>query len=112
MNLLWVTFKKPTVPLDRFGIKLSDAFPRHQTSMTKQPAAKLCCIGWFMYSSKQINSTTFVSKRKIALGIPQEVEIGISYRTIVNEYGKGPQYSQDNSTAAAIHLDTDERFYM
>jgi hypothetical protein len=65
-----------------------------------------------MYSSKQINLTTFVSETKVALGIPQDVEIGISYRTIVNEYGKRPQYNRDDPPAAAIHLDIDERFYM
>ena len=116
MNLRWVTFKKPPVPLERFGMELSDALLLHKMSMNKQPlpcqAAKTCCIGWFMYSSKQINSTSFVSETKIALGIPQDVEIGISYRTIVNEYGKRPQYNRDDPPAAAIHLDIDERFYM
>ena len=116
LNLRWVTFKKPPVPMDRFGMELSDALPLHKMSMNKQPmpcqAAKSCCIGWFMYSSKQINSTAFVSETKIALGIPQDVEIGISYRTIVDEYGKRPQYNRDDPPAAAIHLDIDERFYM
>ncbi len=116
MNLRWVTFKKPPVPLNRFGMELSDALPLHKMSMNKQPlpcqAAKTCCIGWFMYSSKQINSDSFVIETKTALGIPEEVEIGISYRTIVNEYGKRPQYNRDDPPAAAIHLDIDERFYM
>ena len=65
-----------------------------------------------MYSSKQINSLAFVSEMKLALGIPEDVEIGISYRTIVNEYGKRPQYNREDPPAAAIHIDIDERFYM
>ena len=59
-----------------------------------------------------MNSTTFVPETKAALGIPPEVEIGISYRTIVDECGKRPKYDRDDPPAAAIHLDIDERFYM
>jgi hypothetical protein len=116
MNLRWVTYTEPPVPLERFGLELSDALPKFKMSMNKQPqpcqAAKSSCIGWFMYSAKQINSTAFVAETKIALGIPPEVPIGISYRTIVNEFGKRPQYNRDDPPAAAIHLDIDERFYM
>jgi len=116
MNLRLVTYSKPPVPLERFGLELSDALPKLKMSINKQPqpcqAAKSSCIGWFMYSTKQINSTAFVNETKIALGIPPEVPIGISYRTIVNEFGKRPQYNRDDPPAAAIHLDIDERFYM
>jgi hypothetical protein len=83
--------------------------------MNRQPqacqSAKTACIGWFMYSTKQINSTAFVPETKVTLGIPPEVEIGISYCTIVDECGKRPKYDRDNPPAAAIHLDSDERFY-
>ena len=65
-----------------------------------------------MYSSKQMNSTTFVPKTKAALGIPPEVEIGISYCTIVDKCGKRPKHNQYTPPAAAIHLDINERFYM
>jgi hypothetical protein len=116
INLRWVTSRDPPVPLERFGMELADALPKHKMSMTKQPqpcqAAKSCCIGWFMYSCKQINSTSFIKETKTALGIPHDVAIGISYRTIVNEYGKKPPFNRENPPAAAIHLDIDERFYM
>ena len=116
MNMRWVAYRKPPVPLDRFGTELCDALPRHQMFMNKQPqacqSAKTACIGWFMYSSKQMNSTTFVPETKAALGIPQEVEIGISYCTIVDECGKRPKYDREDPPAAAIHLDIDEKFYM
>jgi hypothetical protein len=116
MNLRWVTSREPPVPLERFGIELADALPKHKMSMNKQPqpcqAVKSCCIGWFMYSCKQINSTSFINETKIALGIPKNVAIGISYRTIVNQYGKKPPFNREDPPAAAIHLDIDERFYM
>ena len=64
MNLHWVTSKEPPVPLVCFGLELADALPKHKMSMNKQPqpcqSAKSCCIGWFMYSCKQINSTSFI----------------------------------------------------
>ena len=116
MNLRWVTSREPPVALERFGMELADALPKHKMSMNKQPqpcqAAKSCCIGWFMYSCKQINSTAFITETKAALGIPSEVAIGISYRTIVNQYGKKPPFNREDPPAAAIHLDIDERFYM
>ena len=92
MNLRWITSTTPPVPLDRFGMELADALPRFKMQMNKQPqacqAVKACCIGWFMYSSKQINSPSFVTETKLALGIPSTVALGISYCTIVNEFGK------------------------
>jgi hypothetical protein len=116
INLPWVTSRDPPVPLERFGMELPDALPKHKMWMTKQPqpyqAAKSCCIGWFMYLCKQINSTLFIKETKTALGIPNDVAIGISYCTIVNEYGKKPPFNRENPPAAAIHLDIDERFYM
>ena len=116
MNLRWATTTEPPVPLERFGLELADALPKLKMAMNKQPqpcqAAKSCCIGWFMYSSKQMNSITFVKETKLALGIPDDVAIGISYRTIINEFGKRPQYDRDDPPAAAIHLDIDEKFYM
>jgi hypothetical protein len=86
--------------------------------MNKQPyacqAVKSCCIGWFMYSSKHINSDAFVNETKQALGIPTNVAVGISYRyrTISDEFGKKAPFNRDDPPAAAIHLDIDERYYM
>jgi hypothetical protein len=116
INLRLVTIKDPPVALERFGAELADALPKHKMSMNKQPqpcqAAKSCCIGWFIYSCKQINSTTFINETKISLGIPQYVAIGISYRTIVNEYGQNPPFNGEDPPVAAIHLDIEERYYM
>ena len=116
MNLRLITHTTPPVPLDRFGMELADALPKFKMQMNKQPqacqAVKSCCIGWFMYSSKQINSPSFVTETKLALGIPSNVALGISYRTIVNEFGKRPIFNRDDPPAASIHLDIDERFYM
>jgi hypothetical protein len=116
MNLRWVTKKDPPVPLARFGMELADALPKLKMSMMKQPnpcqAVKSGCIGWFLYSSKQINSKTFVTETKTVLGIPDEVAIGISYRTITNEFGKKPPFNRDDPPPAAIHLDIDERYSM
>jgi hypothetical protein len=84
--------------------------------MNKQPlplqSVKLACIDWFMYSSKQINSATFIAEMRAALGILQEVVIGMSYRAIVNKFGRKPQYNQDNPSPAGIHLGVDEKLYM
>ena len=92
MNLRWVTYSTPQVPLERFGIEVSDALRKHNMQMNKQPyacqAVKSSCIGWFMYSSKHINSDAFVKEAKIALGIPDTVPVGIAYRTIADKYGK------------------------
>jgi hypothetical protein len=119
MNLRWIVVTDrfgPLVPPERFGMELADALPKLKMSMQKQPnpcqSVKSGCIGWFMYSSKHINSKTFLIETKAALGIPQEVAIGISYRTITNEYGKKPPFNRDDPPAAAIHLDIDERYYM
>jgi hypothetical protein len=116
LNLRWITFKDTAVPLERIGMELADALPRLQMAMNRQPqpcqSAKSSCIGWFMYSSKQINSKAFVIETKAALGIPEDVEIGISYRAITNEFGKRPRFNREDPSPAAIHLDIDERFYM
>lgn len=63
-----------------------------------------------MYSSKTINSQSFIPAIKKALNIPDEVEIGTQYRAIVNEHGKKPPFNKENPPAAAIHLDIDERY--
>ena len=116
LNLRWVTYATPPVALDRFGMEVSDALRKHKMSMNKQPfacqAVKSCCIGWFMYSTKHINSTAFITETRLALGIPITVPIGISYRSIVNEFGKKPPFNREDPPAAAIHLDIDEKFQM
>ena len=52
INLRWATFKEPPVPLERFGMELSDALAKLNMSMNRQPqpcqAVKSSCIGWFM----------------------------------------------------------------
>jgi hypothetical protein len=116
MNLRWATYKEPPVPLEKFGMELSDALPRLKMSMNKQPqpcqAVKSSCIGWFMYSAKQINSKTFIAETRATLNIPQDVPIGISYRQILNEFGRKPPFNREDPSPAAIHLDVDEKFYM
>jgi hypothetical protein len=116
LNLRWVTYTTPPVALERFGMEVSDALKKHKMTMNKQPyacqAVKSCCLGWFMYSTKHINSTAFVAETKTALGIPATVPIGISYRSITDQFGKKPPFNRDDPPPAAIHLDVDERFYM
>jgi hypothetical protein len=65
-----------------------------------------------MYSSKEINSKTYLHETRAALGIPQEVVISISNHTITNEYRKKLPFNQDGPPPAAIYLDIDERYYM
>jgi hypothetical protein len=65
-----------------------------------------------MYSTKHIYSKTYISETKSILGIPPEVAVGISYRAIMNEYGRRPLYDRDNPSPAAIHLNVDEKIYM
>jgi hypothetical protein len=112
MNLCWVIAKTPPVPLEKFGMELSDALPRFNMMMNKQPypcqAVKSAFIGWFMYSSKQINSKTFLAKTRESLDIPLEVPIGISYRVILNEIGRRPPFNKEDPSQAAIHLDIDK----
>jgi hypothetical protein len=118
LNLRWVVGNDRSllVPIDRFGMELADALPKLKMSMQRQPnpcqSVKSCCIGWFMYSSKHINSKTFANETRATLGIPEGVAIGISYRTISNEYGKKPPFNREDPPAAAIHLDIDEKYYM
>jgi hypothetical protein len=45
---------------------------------------------------------------KIALGIPHDAAIGISYHVIVNKYGRKPPSNHEDPPAAAIHLAIDE----
>jgi hypothetical protein len=116
LNLRLITFKKNPVPMDRFGTELADGFANSKFDITirRNPracqAAKSECIGWLMYSSKSMNSNTFVPALKLALKIPDDVEVGIQYRTIANEQGKKPPFDKENPPAAAIHLDIDERY--
>jgi hypothetical protein len=116
LNLRLVTLKPHHVPLTKFGMELSEHFSRskHRLSMNRQPrpcqAAKTECIGWMMYSSKTINSASFIPAIKKTLKIPEEVEIGIQYRAIAMENGKKPPYNKEDPSAAAIHLDIDERY--
>ena len=116
LNLRLVTLTPHQVPLDRFGMELADQFAssKHRMTIHRQPrpcqAAKSECIGWMMYSCKSMNSATFIPAIKKALNIPEDVEIGIQYRTIANEHGKKPPFNRDDPPAAAIHLDIDERY--
>jgi hypothetical protein len=57
-----------------------------------------------------MNSATFIPAIKKALNIPEDVEIGIQYRTIANEHGKKPQFNRNDPPAAVIHLDIDKRY--
>jgi hypothetical protein len=63
-----------------------------------------------MYSSKTINSASFIPAIKKTLDIPEEVEIGIQYRSIATEHEKKPLYNKEDPAAATIHLDIDERY--
>jgi hypothetical protein len=63
-----------------------------------------------MYSSKTMNSTTFVPALKRTLKIPDTVSVGIQYRTITNKMGRKPPFDKENLPAAAIHLDIDEKY--
>jgi hypothetical protein len=82
--------------------------------MNRQPhpcqVAKTECIWWMMYSSKTINSASFIPAIKKTLDIPDDVKIGTYYRAIVNEHGKKPPYNKEDPLAAAIHLDIGERY--
>jgi hypothetical protein len=116
LNLRLVTTKAHQVPLARFGMELTDQFAssKHKMSIHRQPrgcqAAKSECVGWLMYSCKSMNSNTFIPAIRKALNIPATVAIGIQFRAIANEHGKKPQYDKENPSAAAIHLDMDERY--
>jgi hypothetical protein len=116
LNLRLVTTKPHHVPLNKFGMELSEHFARskHRLTINRQPkpcqAAKSECIGWMMYSSKTINSESFIPAIKKALNIPAEVEIGTQYRAIMTEYGKKPTFNKENPPTAAIHLDMDKRY--
>ena len=72
-------------------MELSDALTRLKMFMNKQPqacqAVRSTCIGWLMYSTKHIDSKTFILETKSILGIPPEIAVGVSYRAIMNEYG-------------------------
>ena len=115
LNLHLVTYKSHLVPLERFGAKLADhlANSKHQLSIYRQPrscqAARSDCIGWLMYSCKSMNSSTFVPALKLALNIPDTVEVGVQYRSILLDNGKKPPYDKENPPAAALHIDMDER---
>ena len=109
INLRLVTCKPHSVPLDCFGIELADIFSnsKHKLSIYQQPrscqAAKSECIGWLVYSYKSMNSSIFVTALKQTLNIPDEVDVGIQYWSIVNNNGKKPAYDCDNPAAAARH---------
>ncbi len=116
LNLRLVTMLPHHVPLERFGMELADQFAssKHRMTIHRQPrpcqAAKSECIGWMMYSCKSMSSATVIPAVKKVLNIPEDVEIGIQYRTISNEHGKKPAFNRDDPPAAAIHLDIDERY--
>jgi hypothetical protein len=116
LNLRLVTSLPHPVPLERFRKELADHFAStpHKMSINKQPkpcqATKSECTGWMMYSSKSINSNTFVPAIKQALNIPEDVAIGIQYQSIASESGKKPPFNRENPPAAAIHLDMDKKY--
>jgi hypothetical protein len=116
LNLRLMAYTSHPVPLEKFGMELADQFKASTCSMSihRQPrpcqAAKADCLGWLMYSCKSMNSATFIPAVKEILKIPDDVEIGIQYRTISNETGRKPPFNRDDPPAAAIHLDIDERF--
>ncbi len=116
LNLRLVTLTPHQVALERFGMELADQFAssKHRMSIHRQPrpcqAAKSECIGWMMYSCKSMNSATFIPAIKKTLNIPEDMEIGIQYRTIAKETGRKPAFNRDDPPAAAIHLDIDKRY--
>jgi hypothetical protein len=118
LNLRLGTLLPHHVPLEKFGVELSDHFSsaKEKMSIYKQPkpcqATKSECVGWMMYSSKSISSDTFIPALRQTLQIPDEVAIGVQYRTIVNEMGKKAPFNRDDPPAAAIHLDIDEKYAM
>ena len=57
-----------------------------------------------------MNSATFIPAIKKTLNIPEDMEIGIQYRTIAKETGRKPAFNRDDPPAAAIQLDIDERY--
>ena len=63
-----------------------------------------------MYSCKSINSATFIPAIKKTLNIPDEVVIGIQYRTIADSNGNNPAFNREDPPAAHIHLDIDEKY--
>jgi hypothetical protein len=102
--------------MDRFGMELADHFAtsKHRMNFQRQPrpcqAAKSECVGWMMYSCKSMNLLPFIPEVKKALNIPDDVEIGIQYRTILNEHGRKPPFNRDDRPPAAIHLAIDEKY--
>jgi hypothetical protein len=57
-----------------------------------------------------MNSSTFIPALKKILKIPDDVSIGIQYRSIADATGKKPRFDKENPPAATIHIDIDERY--
>jgi hypothetical protein len=116
LNLRLMTTKPHFISIEKFGEEIAPHFAnsKHKLTIGRQPrpcqAAKSECVGWLMYSGKSMNSDTFVPEIKLALNIPAYVEIGVQYRAIANETGKRPKYNKDETPAAALHLDMDEKY--
>ncbi len=116
LNLRLVTYHPTPVPLERFGMELQDHLDKEKNQMVfyRQPlscqAPKSECIGWFLHSTKTINSSAFIPAIRAALKIPNDVAIGVQYRAIANELGKKPPYDRKNRPPSALHFDIDERY--
>ena len=101
LNLRLITFQPPPVPLERF-VEVADHFANSKTRMTlnRQPrswqAAKSECFGWLMYSCKSMYSSTFIPAFKELLKIPDDVAVGIQYRSITDATGKNPPFDKEN----------------
>jgi hypothetical protein len=52
----------------------------------------------------------FIPSLKTSLSIPDNVQVGIQYQTIVDQKGKNPQFDRENLPSTTIHLDIDERY--
>ena len=116
LNLRLLSPKNHPIPQHRFGNELAEqlANSKNKISIQRQPrpcqAAKSECIGWLMYSSKSINSDTFIPAIKAALDMSEEVAVGISFRAISDENGKKPPWNKDEPPASAIHVDINKRY--
>ena len=109
------------IPLAELGMVLEDdiSFCKNKESepiayLSRNPipcqATKVSCIGWLFGSTKTMRDDTLCKALRDELSIPDEVALGISWRTIKNAQKKNPAWINDNPPPQALTIEIDETY--
>ena len=103
-------------PLADLGKEIADSLEdKLQIRIFRNPyacqATKVTTLGWLWGSTKNLSESTLLPEIKKELKIPNNVAIGLQWRTIKNDKGRNYKWSENHKPPPqAIHIDMDEDY--